>query len=149
MAYKGKYKPINPSKYLGNLNDIVYRSLWERKLCIYFDTNPNIIQWSIEPIGIPYFSPIDGKYHRYFIDFWIKVRDKNGNIIEKLIEVKPYKQTKPPKPQIKKTKSYINEVQTWIVNSSKWEAAKKLCEKKNWDFLILTEKNLFGKNNEY
>ena len=29
---KGRYKPINPSKYKGNPTNIIYRSSWELKL---------------------------------------------------------------------------------------------------------------------
>jgi hypothetical protein len=133
-TYKGKYTLKNPQKYLGDTQNVIYRSLWERKLCVYFDTNINVIQWSIEPIGIPYINPIDGKYHKYWIDFWIKVKDKNGNITEKLIEVKPYKFTQPPVKKSKVTKKYVEEVELWVINNSKWKAAKNLCEAKKWDF---------------
>ena len=48
MAYKTKYKPENPLKYLGNPNNIICRSLWERKFCKYLDKNDNIIKWAIK-----------------------------------------------------------------------------------------------------
>jgi len=144
-SYKGVYKLKTPGKYVGDPNSVVYRSLWERKLCEYFDTNSSIIQWSIEPFAIPYINAMDGSRHKYWIDFWVKIKDKNGKITEKLIEVKPSKLTLPPEKTNKPTKSYIKEVELWITNTSKWKAAKKLCEQKNWEFLIITEKNLFGK----
>jgi len=31
---------------------------------------------------------------------------------------------------------------TWGVNQAKWKAAKEYCEKKGWEFRILTEKEL-------
>ena len=30
-----------------------------------------------------------------------------------------------------------------LINEAKWEAAKGLCEKNDWKFVILTEKQLF------
>ena len=98
-SYKGKYPLKNPGKYVGDRNNVVYRSLWERRLCTYFDTCSNVLGWAIEPFSIPYYNPMDGKNHNYWIDFWIKVREKNGNICEKLIEVKPFKLTPAPAPK--------------------------------------------------
>ena len=46
MAYKGKYKPKNRSKYKGDPTKIVYRSLWERRFMVYCDENPNVIKWA-------------------------------------------------------------------------------------------------------
>lgn len=144
-SYKGKYSLKNPQKYVGDKENVVYRSLWERKLCKYFDMNPNILEWAIEPFSIPYYNPMDGKQHNYWIDFWIKVRDKHGVVSEKLIEVKPFKLTQPPKKPSneRKKKKYLQEMELWVKNSSKWGAAKTLCETKKWDFVIITEKNLF------
>ena len=72
MAYKGKYKPTNPQKYIGDPTIIIYRSLWERNCMIYFDGNPSILSWASEEVIVPYKSPIDGRWHRYFPDFVIK-----------------------------------------------------------------------------
>ena len=144
-SYKGRYRIKNLEKYRGNPDEVVYRSLWERRLCVYFDTNPDVLEWSIEPFPISYLYPIDNKNHRYWIDFWVKLKDKNGEIREKLIEVKPEKYTKPPEKKKKITQRYIEDVETWIKNNAKWTAAKKLCEEKNWDFMILTEKHIFGR----
>ena len=72
MAYKGNYTPINPKKYKGDPNRIVYRSLWERKFMVYCDTYDAILEWGSEEIIIPYLSPVDGKIHRYFPDFYLK-----------------------------------------------------------------------------
>lgn len=145
-AISGKYRVQNPKKYKGDLDNVRFRSLWERNLCKLFDLNPNVIEWSLEPFGIPYLNPLDQKYHRYFVDFWIKVKEKDGTISERLIEVKPFYQTVEPKKPDKINKRYISEVETWVINNSKWEAAKKLCEQKNWKFSVITEKTLFDKN---
>jgi len=32
---------------------------------------------------------------------------------------------------------------TFDINIKKWEAARKYCEKKGWNFMIMTEKHIF------
>lgn len=142
MAYRGKFKPKFPQKYRGDPTNIIYRSLWERNCMVYFDQNPNILQWSSEEIIVPYKSPIDGKWHRYFPDFLIRTRNKQGKTETIMIEVKPSKETKEPTPQKRITKKYLYEVQTWGINSSKWRAAQEFCKDRKWKFMILTEKEL-------
>lgn len=144
MAYSGRFSPKNPSKYKGNATKIFFRSSWEYHVMRHLDTHPNVIEWASEEIIIPYVSPIDGCRHRYFPDFWVKQKNKDGKIEILLLEVKPKAQCSEPKPQNRKTKSYINSVMTWGVNSAKWESAKKLCEEKNWIFKVLNEDDLFG-----
>ena len=70
----GKYIPINPEKYIGDINNIIYRSSWERKFCQYCDIKKEILKWSSEPASVKYWSPIDKKEHEYHIDFYIKVQ---------------------------------------------------------------------------
>lgn len=144
MSYKGKYQPKNTKKYVGNPSNIIYRSLWERKFMIYCDTNENILEWGSEELVIPYRSPVDGKIHRYFPDFYIKVKEPDGNIKKYLIEIKPHKQTMPPKKPQRQTKGYIYEAYEYAKNQSKWEAAKEYCKDRQWEFKVITEKQLFG-----
>lgn len=146
IAYRGRYIPENPKKYKGDPTKVYYRSLWERKFMKFCDSADNVIEWSSEEIQIPYYNSLDKKNHRYFVDFWIKTRERDGSIKCKLIEIKPFKQTQQPKPRSKKTKSYINEVKNWVINNHKWNAATAYCKEKNWEFLILTEKQLFKEN---
>jgi len=108
----------------------------------YFDENPNVLKWSSEEVIVPYKSPIDGRYHRYFPDFLIRVKNKQGQLETIMIEVKPYKETKEPKPQKRLTKNYLYEVKTWGINKSKWEAAIQFCKDRKWKFMIITEKEL-------
>lgn len=142
MSYKGKFRPKFPEKYKGDPTNIIYRSLWERNCMIYFDQNPNVLNWSSEEIIIPYKSPIDGKWHRYFPDFVIKVRNKYNQTETYVIEVKPYKETKEPEIKKRITKQYLYEVQTWGINSAKWSAAKEFCDDRKWKFKIITEREL-------
>ena len=66
---------------------------------VYCDRSDNILEWGSEEIIIPYRSPLDGKVHRYFPDFYVKVKQANGSIKKMIIEVKPKHECAPPKPQ--------------------------------------------------
>ena len=138
---KGKFRPNHPEKYKGDPTNILYRSSWELKVMSNLDKADNVETWSSEELSIPYISPLDGKRHRYFVDFVVKYKD--GKTV--LIEVKPDKQTRPPEVQTKKSKKYIKEVMTWAINSAKWVYAQKYCEKNGYEWKILTEKELFVK----
>jgi hypothetical protein len=142
MSYNGKYKPSNPKKYKGDPTNIIYRSLWERKFMVYCDNHSKILQWGSEEIALPYRSPIDNKIHRYFPDFFIKVKEKNGKIKRYIIEIKPKKQTIEPVVKKRKTKGYIYEVYEYARNQAKWKAAEEFCKDRLWEFKILTEEEL-------
>ena len=142
MSYKGKFRPSKPKKYKGDPTNIVYRSLWELKFMRYCDSNTNIVKWSSEEIVIPYRSPIDNRFHRYFPDFYLKYKDNTGKLIEKVVEIKPAKQVQEPKIQKRKTKKYVTEVVTYAKNQAKWMAAEEFCKDRKWKFQILTEKEL-------
>ena len=142
MAYKGKYYPSFPRKYKGDPTNIIYRSLWERKFMVYCDKNQNILEWASEEIAIPYRSPIDNRVHRYFPDFYMKVKETNGKIKNYVIEVKPAKQTKPPKKPKRQTKGYIREAYEYAKNQAKWKMAKEFCADRQWEFKVVTEKEL-------
>jgi len=139
MAYKTKYKIQNYKKYIGNPNNIICRSLWERRVCKYLDQNKNVVRWGSEEFYVPYKSPVDGKPHKYYPDFIAEIRNEN-EVKTYVIEVKPKKQTKPPKNN--KRKSYINECLTYSINQAKWKSAKIYCTKNDWNFIILTEDNI-------
>jgi hypothetical protein len=142
MSYKGKYQPSFPKKYKGDPTNIVYRSLWERTFMKYCDMNENILEWFSEEIAVPYRSPIDNKIHRYFPDFYIKVKESNGSIKKYIIEIKPKKQTVEPIPQKRKTKGYIYEVYEYAKNQAKWKAAEEWCADRGYEFKVLTEDDL-------
>lgn len=142
MAYKGKFQPRNPSKYLGDPTNIVYRSRWELKFMVWLDTHSNVVQWGSEELVIPYRSPIDNRIHRYFPDFIVKKKTPDGRVETVVIEIKPKKETSPPTVINKPNKRYINEVYKWGVNSAKWEACGNYCKDRGWKFEILTEHEL-------
>ena len=142
MSYKGKYKPKHTRKYKGNPTNIIYRSLWELKFMKYCDCNSNILEWCSEEIVLPYRSPIDNRIHRYFPDFYIKVKENNGKVKKMIIEIKPKKQCVEPVPQKRKTKGYIFEVYEYAKNQAKWKAAKNYCLDRGYEFKVITEDEL-------
>ena len=139
---KSKYKPEYPKKYKGDPNNIICRSSWERVFCRYCDRNQNILEWGSEEVIVPYRSPIDNRYHRYFPDFYIKVRESSGKIKKMIIEIKPQRQCVEPKVQKRKTKAYIYEVVEYAKNQAKWNAAKEWCLDHGYEFKVLTENEL-------
>ena len=141
MSYKGTFSPKNPFKYNGNSKNIIYRSNWELRVMKYFDDHPNVIWWASEELTIPYVSPIDNKTHRYFPDFIVKMRLKDGKVTTYILEVKPLAQTKMPV-QKRKTKRFIQEAATYAVNQEKWRAADLFCREHGWQFKVITEKEL-------
>ena len=138
MKYKqGKYIPKKPSKYKGDPRNVVYRSSWEYKFMLWCDNSTSVTEWGSEEIAIPYISPVDGKRHRYYPDFYVKVNNKKY-----MVEVKPARQTRRPKPRKKVTKSYLYECKTYEVNQAKWKAASEWCKDRQVEFKIVTEKEL-------
>lgn len=142
MAYKGKFKPKFPEKYRGDPTNIVYRSLWEMRFMRYLDHHQSVLQWASEEVIIPYISPVDKRVHRYFPDFWVKMKASNGEINTLLIEIKPSRQTKIPVKPEKLSRKFINEARTYSVNMAKWKAAQEFCQDRKWTFKVLTEKEL-------
>ena len=142
MAYQGIFRPKNPKKYIGDSNNIVYRSSWECRVMNWFDQNDDIVSWASEELIIPYKSPIDNRFHRYFPDFIVKVKTRDGTMKTLMIEVKPKKQTIPPEPRKRVTKQYVTEVTTYGVNQAKWKAAHEYCLDRGWEFKIMTEEHL-------
>jgi hypothetical protein len=141
MSYKGTFLPKNPSKYNGNSKNIIYRSNWELRVMKYFDDHPNVIWWASEELPIPYVSPVDNRTHRYFPDFIVKMRLKDGKVTTYILEVKPLAQTKMPV-QKRKTKRFIQEAATYAINQEKWRAADLFCREHGWQFKVITEKEL-------
>lgn len=142
---QGFFKPQNPKKYIGDPTNIVYRSGWEKRVMEWCDTNGNVIRWASEEVVIPYISPIDNRPHRYFTDFYVEAVGRDGGVKKMILEVKPAAQTQPPVQPKRKTKRYISEVMTYGVNQAKWNAAKEYCADRGWEFLVITEQELFKK----
>lgn len=142
-----KYKVRKPEKYDGDPTNVWIRSSWERRFFIWCERNPSVVKWSSENTVIWYYFPVDGKTHRYFVDVKITYKMKDDSLKTAIIEIKPFAQTKPPLMPKKKTRSYYNAVRTYIMNQSKWKAAKEYAEKRGYGFMIITEKELFKEKN--
>ena len=142
--HQGKYKIANPEKYAGDVNKIVFRSSWEKKLMVNLDHDPNIISWGSETFHVPYFSQVDGKMRRYFPDFIVKYKDKQGNIKVDIIEVKPYKETIPAKKGGGRNSKqrFVNESLTFQRNTDKWNACTAFAHKHGMEFKLMTEYEL-------
>jgi hypothetical protein len=157
MRKRSKYVQItdiypklkNPKKYTGS-RPVTMRSSWEiRFVRKFLDTNPHVIEWQSESIIVPYYSITDKKYHKYYTDFYFKVKEEN-KIKEYLIEIKPENKLVKPKQPSRMTQSYKNRVDEWIKINEKKYAAEEYCKKLrdrgiNIEYKILTEKHLFGK----
>jgi hypothetical protein len=141
-TYTGRYVPANPAKYRGNLSDIRYRSSVELRFMKWCDLNTNVLEWGSEEVVIPYISPKDNKPHRYFVDFYIKIKNKDGEVKKYLIEIKPFRFTQEPVVPKRKSQNFIAEVVQWSVNNAKWDAAKQAAKRMGWEFMIITERDL-------
>lgn len=139
---QGRFNPRNPLKYHGRLDQIFFRSSYELSAFRWLDETTSVIQWSSEEIVIPYLSPVDKRMHRYFVDIWAEIKDKQGQTKRFLLEIKPKKETEPPKKR--RGKRFIEECETFARNTAKWDAAQRYAKTKGWEFKILTETELFG-----
>ena len=155
MKYKSKkgwYTLQNPNKFIPPVdthmksfnessNSIEFKSSLEEKAWRYFDLVPKVKRFSIEPLYIPYLSPKDNRYHRYFIDAYVEFEDKKF-----LVEVKSSNETVPPKKPKKSTSKseyyYQKAVMTYKINQAKWNSTINYCKDKGLNFIILTEKEL-------
>lgn len=130
-----KYVPRHPEKYFGNPNEIWIRSSWERKFMIWCDNSPLVLKWCSEELALPYISPIDNREHRYFPDAIVTFTNKKTY----MIEIKPISQALPPK---KNSKKYLAEATIFLVNQAKWEAARRYCQSRGWEFKVLNAYHL-------
>lgn len=142
-TYMGRFTPKNPEKYVGKLDQIIFRSSWELKFMKWLDTNTRIKKWGAEEIAVNYFDPATDKHRRYFPDMFVIGLDPQGKEYKLMIEIKPFEQTIKPEPKFgkngKPTPSYLIEEMTFATNQAKWDAAKKFCSEHNVQFLILDE----------
>lgn len=141
-----KFVPKNKEKYVGDVSNIVMRSSWEKRFALWCDNNPSVIKWNSEGTPIQYWHSVDQKHRRYYIDFFIQIKVKDGSIKNMAIEIKPYGETIPPKVPKRKTpkteQRYINECITYQRNQDKWKAAKEWCSNNGFEFIVMTENEL-------
>lgn len=144
--HQGRFIPKNPHKYIGNVSNIIYRSSWEFNFLQWADREENVLRYASEEIKIPYYFQGDGKWHRYFPDFVLHVKDKQGKQQVWMVEIKPQHQTEHPQTKTFRSKRReLRETLEYAKNQAKWEAATAFCRNRGWRFMILTEKELYGK----
>lgn len=137
---QGKYTPVNPHKYVGDIEKIRYMSSYELETHKFFDGNERVLRWSSEELAIPYLKPTDNRVHMYYPDYWVEYVNKDGIIMQEVIEVKPASQTKVPR---KNHKHVLYEQLTYAVNVAKWQACQHWCEQRGIKFRIITENSIF------
>lgn len=143
MAAHGRFIPKNPQKYVGNPNNILFRSSWEVRFMKWLDTNNAVLRWGSEELAIPYVNPIKvdaagrPKISRYFPDFIILYRDNFGNIKKEIVEVKPYKES------VITPRMSDRDKEAYIVNQAKWKAAAIFAESQGATFRVITERTMF------
>ena len=131
------YVPKNMDKFVGNY--AVCRSSWEHKFCKWCDNNPKVVLWSSESVAIQYKDPVKKITRRYFPDFVVRLQSGKTYVVE----IKPFKETMPPKMAGRKKKStYIKENATYHSNQAKWRAAENYCQRHGYEFKVITEKAL-------
>lgn len=137
MAFRARFLPRNPQKYVGDVEAIFARSSWEVQVMKFFDSRSDVIKWGSEEIIIPYLSPADNKVHRYFPDFFVEYLDKDGNVKKEIVEVKPLHESEAKYAKNDRSRDALE------VNEAKWKAASLYCQSRNMLFRVLTEKSIF------
>lgn len=153
MSHKykqGYFSPVNESKYVSDLSQIVYRSSLEYKFCMYADKSDRIVKWGSEVIKIPYIGA-DGRQHQYHVDFYMEVKSlKDPALIERwVVEVKPdaeYQRIISGKPPERPEKITAKSLKNWEYalneykkNMHKWSFAKEWCRQRSMFFFVFTE----------
>lgn len=133
-----EYIPYNTEKYVGTY-PIICRSSWEYRVCEWLDNNKSVLEWSSEGHRIKYLDP-EGNTRTYYPDFYVMFKNRKKFIVE----VKPQKDLRMPRNKGNKShKTMIMREHTFLVNQAKFKAAKQYCKKLGYEFVVLTEKDLF------
>ena len=107
------------------------------------DKSDSVLLWQSEEKRVRYYDPVKKKNRTYYPDFLVKYINRDGRVLTEMVEVKPIRQVKGPNPNPKKkTKSWMNQVNTYITNQCKWKAAEEYCQEQGWEFRLLTEQNI-------
>lgn len=157
--HQGNFIPTNKDKVikLNSKGGVYYRSSWELRIMTWLDNNKNIVRWGAECISIGYQlthyekgGDINLKNHSYYPDFYYEIR-VNNDIKKVIAEVKPMKEYQmvvdlnnkslslPENVSMKKMKNIEYDLKMAHKNSEKWETMIKYCDRKGWDFIIITE----------
>lgn len=140
---KGKYEIKNRGKYKTDPDKCIYRSSYELHTWEWCDRTESVLEWAVESVVVPYFDPIRNKKRRYILDLWMKFKDRDGNIVTEIVEIKPLNQVVKPKKGRKSNKTMLNEQATYTTNRAKWDAAIEYAKARGWNFRIITERSIF------
>jgi hypothetical protein len=100
------------------------------------------LEWSSEGHRIPYLDPFDGRRRIYYPDFYAMFKNRKKFIVE----VKPTKDLRMPKKGKKSHKTMLMREHTYLINQAKFKSAKQYCKKLGYQFIVVTEKELFRGN---
>lgn len=153
---QGLYIPKNKNKLIksNSQGGVFYRSGLEHKMMIYLDNNDSIKSWGAEHLRIPYekteynnkTKQLETTSHGYYPDFYYELTRSDGTISKVVAEVKPFSETEEPKlpsnPTSKQLKNFEYALKMWNKNLSKWQYMIEYCERKGFEFIIITEKIL-------
>lgn len=153
---QGLFVPKNKEKLIkaNSQGGVYYRSGLEHKMMIYLDNNENIRSWSSEYIKIPYEKTEyvnetqmwETTKHTYYPDFYYELVRSDGTVTKVVAEVKPSSETREPKipqnPTAKQLKNFEYALKMWNKNLSKWKYMIEWCERKGFEFIIITEERL-------
>lgn len=142
-CHRGYFKPRNPSKYVGNLDGIEFKSGLELAAFRQIDHHSSVVQWSVESVKVPY--RFKGRSHHYIVDIWMKVLTRDGSYKEYLVEIKHTKNIKKPSYNKRRTKTFDKNLLEWERNQAKWKSATNYANKRNMKFTLLTEEKIYGK----
>lgn len=163
---QGNYIPINKDKVLilNNEGGVYFRSSLEKKIMVWLDNSKNIRIWSAEHLQIQYqlVHNIGGvptlKNHTYYPDFYYELVKENSEVRKVVVEVKPQSEyidailftegkfNIPENATLKKLRSIEYRFKMAQKNAEKWKTMIKWCNKKGFEFIIITEET-FKKNN--
>jgi hypothetical protein len=142
---QGYFNVSNSKKYVNpDGKPCIYRSSYEYRFMFWCEHNDYVKHWSSEPTAIKYTCLETGKTRNYWVDFCITtINDELW-----VIEVKPAYEVNAAKAFGKKFNLLKTEQEkrrlvlsnkTAAKNWSKWQHAKAECEKRGYEFKIVTE----------
>ena len=158
---QGYYIVRNKDKYIGDPLLVIYRSSWEFSFCRWCDFSPSILNWSSEPVKVPYYdrvskleeckklgidpnNPKNWIVKNYNTDFWVKVQKPDKTIEKWFIEIKPEYKLKKPRPvpkdaPLRDQKKFNRMAREYLLNEAKFAAMNDWSKKNKSKFYIFTE----------
>jgi hypothetical protein len=130
---QGLFTPNNKDKVikLNSQGGLYYRSGLEQKMMIYLDNNSKIKFWGAEHLRIPYQKTE-----------WVSET-------QEFKTTEHSSETKEPKlndnPTSKQLKNFEYALKMYNKNLSKWKYMIEYCDRKGFEFIIITEQHLGGR----